>query len=52
MNFAILKKNLLRLYHSYVKKHFRKLLLALFLSFAVAGGTATIAAVILSVLSL
>ena len=43
MNFATIKKNLLRLYHSYVKKHFLKLVLALILSFAVAGGTAAIA---------
>ena len=37
------KKNLLRLYASYVKKHFYKLVFALLLSFAVAGGTAAIA---------
>ncbi len=43
MNFATIKKNLLRLYHSYVKKHFSKLVLALILSFAVAAGTAAIA---------
>ena len=43
MNFATIKKNLLRLYSSYVKKHFSKLVLALILSFAVAGGTAAIA---------
>jgi len=43
MNFATVKKNLLRLYNSYVKKHFYKLILALILSFAVAGGTAAIA---------
>ena len=43
MNFSTLKKNLLRLYTSYVKKHFYKLMLALILSFAVAGGTAAIA---------
>ena len=43
MNFSTVKKNLLRLYNSYVKKHFYKLILALILSFAVAGGTATIA---------
>ena len=43
MNFSDLKKNLLRLYNSYVKKHFFKLVLALILSFAVAGGTASIA---------
>ena len=43
MNFATIKKNLLRLYSSYVKKHFSKLVLALILSFAVASGTAAIA---------
>ena len=43
MKFAILKKNLLRLYKNYVKKHFYKLVLALILSFGVAGGTAAIA---------
>ena len=43
MKFSDIKKNLLRLYKSYVKKHFSKLLLALFLSFGVAGGTAAIA---------
>jgi ATP-binding cassette, subfamily B, bacterial MsbA len=43
MNFETLKKILLRLYESYVKKHFYKLILTLFLSFAVAGGTAAIA---------
>jgi len=43
MNFLTLKKNLLRLYKSYVKKHFYKLILALILSFGVAGGTAAIA---------
>ena len=43
MNFTTLKKNLLRLYNSYVKKHFYKLILALILSFGVAGGTAAIA---------
>ena len=43
MNFSTVKKNLLRLYSSYVKKHFYKLILALILSFAVAGGTAAIA---------
>ena len=40
MNFFTLKKHLLRLYSSYVKKHFYKLLLALILSFVVAGGEA------------
>ena len=43
MNFAEIKKNLIRLYKSYVKKHFSKLVLALILSFAVAAGTAAIA---------
>ena len=43
MNFPTIKKNLLRLYNSYVKKHFYKLILALILSFAVAAGTAAIA---------
>ena len=43
MKFATLKKNLLRLYKNYVKKHFYKLILALILSFGVAGGTAAIA---------
>ena len=43
MNFPTIKKNLLRLYNSYVKKHFYKLVLSLVLSFAVAGGTAAIA---------
>jgi len=43
MNFTKLKKILLRLYKFYVKKHFSKLILALILSFCVAGGTAAIA---------
>ena len=43
MNFPTLKKILSRLYHSYVKKHLFKLIIALFLSFGVAGGTAAIA---------
>ena len=43
MNFATIKKNLLRLYIQYVRKHLYKLILALILSFAVAGGTAAIA---------
>ena len=43
MNLATLKKILLRLYRSYVKKYLNKLFIALFLSFAVAGGTAGIA---------
>ena len=43
MKFSHLKKILLRLYTNYIKAHFRKILLALFLSFGVAGGTAGIA---------
>ncbi len=43
MNFSTLKKILKRLYRSYVKDHFTKILFALFLSFGVAGGTAAIA---------
>ena len=43
MKFPILKKILLRLYNFYIKDHFGKLILALFLSFGVAGGTAAIA---------
>ena len=43
MNFSVLKKTLLRIYKSYVKKHYIKLIFALFLSFCVAGGTAAIA---------
>ena len=43
MNFSTLKKNLLRLYIQYVKKHLYKLIVALILSFGVAGGTAAIA---------
>ena len=43
MKFAHLKKILLRLYIYYIKAHFGKILLALFLSFGVAGGTASIA---------
>ena len=43
MNFSTLKKYISRLYNSYVKKHFYKLIIALLLSFAVAGGTASIA---------
>ena len=43
MNLHTLKKNLSRLYISYVKKHFYKLMLALILSFGVAIGTAAIA---------
>ncbi len=43
MKFPTLKKYLSRLYNFYVKKHFSKLIVALLLSFAVAGGTAAIA---------
>tara|TARA_B100001123_G_scaffold437028_1_gene568471 strand:- start:483 stop:2228 length:1746 start_codon:yes stop_codon:yes gene_type:complete len=43
MNFITLKKNLLRLYHSYTKKHLDKIILSLFLSLVVAGSTAAIA---------
>ncbi len=43
MKFSLLKTHLLRLYNFYVKKHFTKLVSALFLSFIVAGGTASIA---------
>ena len=43
MNLQTLKKYLFRLYNFYVKKHFYKLVLALILSFGVAGGTAAIA---------
>ena len=43
MNFSSLKKILLRLYIQYVNKHLYKLILALILSFGVAGGTAAIA---------
>jgi len=43
MNFSTLKKILLRIYRFYVKKHFRKLLISLLLSFGVAGSTAAIA---------
>ena len=43
MNFSTIKKNLLRLYVQYVKKHLSKLIVALILSFGVAGGTAAIA---------
>ena len=43
MNFSQLKKTLLRLFNSYVKKHFYKLIIALFLSLVVAGSTGAIA---------
>ena len=43
MSFFDLKKILLRLYKNYIKKHLTKLIVALFLSIGVAGGTAAIA---------
>ena len=43
MNFSKLKKTLLRVFNSYVKKHFYKLIIALFLSLVVAGSTGAIA---------
>ena len=43
MKFSALKKIVLRLYNFYVKEHFGKIILALILSFGVAGGTAAIA---------
>ena len=43
MNLATLKKILLRLYTYYIKEHIGKIIIALVLSFGVAGGTAAIA---------
>ena len=43
MKFPTLKIYLKRLFVFYVKKHLNKLIIALILSFAVAGGTAAIA---------
>ena len=43
MNFSQLKKTLLRVFNSYVKKHLGKLIFALFLSIVVAGSTGAIA---------
>ena len=43
MNFSELKKILLRLFNSYVKKHLYKLIISLFLSLLVAGSTGAIA---------
>ena len=43
MNLTTLKKILFRLFNSYVKEHFYKIVIALFLSVAVAGATAAIA---------
>ncbi len=43
MNLTTLKKILLRLYHSYVKKYLDKIIISLLLSLVVAGSTAAIA---------
>ena len=43
MNFDTLKKILLRLYKSYIRKYLDKLIISLLLSFGVAGSTAAIA---------
>ena len=43
MTFPDLKKNLLRLFNFYIKKHIRKLIYTLILSLMVAGSTAAIA---------
>ena len=43
MKFITVKKNLLRLYHSYIKNYFDKLIISLLLSVALAGFTAAIA---------
>ena len=43
MSYSEIKKILLRLYNSYVKKHLSKLILSLFLSLLVAGSTGAIA---------
>ena len=43
MKLLTLKKILLRLYNDYIKEHLGKIIIALILSFGVAGGTATIA---------
>jgi subfamily B ATP-binding cassette protein MsbA len=43
MKLPTLKKILLRLYNDYIKEHLGKIIIALILSFGVAGGTATIA---------
>ena len=43
MNFSKVKKILLRVFNSYVKKHFKKLILALLLSLLVAASTGAIA---------
>jgi len=43
MEFTVLKKNLSRLYYSYVKKYIKQILVSLLLSIVVAGSTAAIA---------
>ncbi len=43
MKFEELKILLNKLFHEYVKKHFKKILVALFLSIVVAGSTSGIA---------
>ena len=43
MDFANLKKIILRLFNNYVKKYFVKIFIALLLSLVVAGSTASIA---------
>ena len=43
MNFATLKKILIRLYKNYIKKYLKKIIISLFLSIGVAGSTASIA---------
>tara|TARA_B100000315_G_scaffold44951_1_gene39827 strand:+ start:276 stop:2021 length:1746 start_codon:yes stop_codon:yes gene_type:complete len=43
MNITTLKKILLRLYHSYIKKYLDKIIISLLLSLGVAGSTAAIA---------
>jgi len=43
MNFSQLKKTLLRVFNSYVRKHLYKLIISLFLSLVVAGSTGAIA---------
>ena len=43
MNFTTLKTILLRLYHTYIKIYLSQIIVALFLSFGVAGSTAAIA---------
>jgi len=43
MNFSQIKKILLRVFNSYVRKHLNKLIISLFLSLVVAGSTGAIA---------